>query len=328
MVLGDKHPDHRLPPRLFATDRFPSNRHNIYSKPDLLAFISYVLRDTEEFDFIKRSCFGKLFDLPARQCPVSCKLIHGLLVRQLITEDKLTLWSVFARDPIKFGLQEFGTITGLPCGAFPVGYSTVKEDQSRAHKDSFWIELFGRKKFITIADLRHKLETDTGMSGLNKLRIALIIIVDGVLIAHQQTTRPTLKYVRMVKDVDAFCSHPWGRESFLKTITCMKPPMFDPVKCKDPVGTLVQLLKQESLRLKGFPLALQLLAYQAVPKLQETIPIPFDGRSIMDLVEPHLPAYPAPSIHDILSVEWDPDVRSSRSAQSFLNFLCVSLKIK
>ncbi|CAF1707361.1 unnamed protein product [Brassica napus] len=47
------------------------------------------------------------------------------------------------------------------------------------------------------------------MPGKKKLQLALIIIVDGVLIAHQQTPRPTLKYVRMVQDVDTFCSHPW-----------------------------------------------------------------------------------------------------------------------
>lgn len=91
----------------------------------------------------------------------------------------------------------------------------------------------------------------------------------------------------------------------------MKPPLFHPVKCPDPVDALVQLLKQETFRLRGFPLALQLLAYQAVPKLQATIPIPSDDLSIIDLVQPHLPVYPAPSIHEILTVEWDPDVSVS-----------------
>lgn len=88
----------------------------------------------------------------------------------------------------------------------------------------------------------------------------------------------------------------------------MKPPKFHPIKCQDPIATLTQLLKQESFRLNGFPLALQLIAYQAVPKLLSTIPIPADDLSIMDLVEPHFPYYPAPSINDILSVEWDPEV--------------------
>ncbi|KAL0712484.1 hypothetical protein Bca4012_019462 [Brassica carinata] len=202
----DSQPDYRLPQRLFATDHFPNGRLNIYSKPELLAVIRDVLRDTEEFEFIKSSCFGKLFDLPAHQCPVSCKLIHAMLSRQLITKDPNTLWSVFGPDPIKFGLEEFGTITGLPCGAFPLGYTTEKGNQSKALKEKFWVELFGKR------------------------------------------------------------------------------------------------------RLQGFPLALQLLAYQTVPKLLTTIPIPFDTRSIMDLVEPHLPSYPAPTNADILRVEWDPDL--------------------
>ncbi|CAN6870640.1 unnamed protein product, partial [Brassica oleracea] len=147
------------------------------------------------------------------------------------------------------------------------------------------------------------------MPGRKKLQLALIIIVDGVLIAHQQTPRSTLKYVRMVQDVDAFCSHPWGRESFIKTIACMKPPKFVPLKCEDPIGVMVQLLKQETLRLIGFPLALQLLAYQVVPKLQSTISIPFDSRTIMDLDGPNLPFHPAPSAIDIIRVEADPDLQ-------------------
>lgn len=83
--------DTRLPPRLFASDRFPTKGLNIYSSPDLLPFIRNVLRDTPEFETIRGSCFGKLFDLPARQCPVSCKLIHSFLTRQLLCLPKNTL---------------------------------------------------------------------------------------------------------------------------------------------------------------------------------------------------------------------------------------------
>ncbi|KAF3602621.1 hypothetical protein F2Q69_00035824 [Brassica cretica] len=125
------------------------------------------------------------------------------------------------------------------------------------------------------------------MPGKKKLQLALIIIVDGVLIAHQQMSHPTMKYVRMVQDVDTFCSHRWGRESFIKTTTCMKPPKFVRLKCEDPIGAMLQLLKQETLRLRGFPLALQLLAYQAVPKLQSTIPIPFDSPQVTSLIPIH-----------------------------------------
>ncbi|KAG2239231.1 hypothetical protein Bca52824_090091 [Brassica carinata] len=53
-----KVPDNHLPLRLFATALYPCGRLNIYSKLDLLAFIHYALRDTEEFETIKASCFG------------------------------------------------------------------------------------------------------------------------------------------------------------------------------------------------------------------------------------------------------------------------------
>ncbi|KAF8104776.1 hypothetical protein N665_0168s0019, partial [Sinapis alba] len=289
---GDNKPDYRLPLRLFATDRFSSRRLNIYSKPDLLAFVRHVLRNTKEFDYIKASCFGKLFELPAQQCPVSCKLIHTLLTRQLICDGKHTLWSVFGADPLRFGLQEFGTITGLPCGAFPVGYDPSPENTNGPLKDSYWFKLIGKKKSTTITDLRSKLEKETNLP------------------AHQQTPCPTPRYMEMLEDVDAFCSHPWGRESFLKTITCMKPPKFVPKKCEDPIGTLVQLLKQETYKLKGFPLALQLVAFRAIPLLQSQIEVPADtpAVSILELDEPHLPIFPALSKTDILRVEADPNL--------------------
>ncbi|CAN7027531.1 unnamed protein product [Brassica oleracea var. botrytis] len=52
------------------------------------------------------------------------------------------------------------------------------------------------------------------MPGWKKLQLALILIVDGVLIAHEQKTRPTLKYVKMVQNVDAFCQLPWEQGVF------------------------------------------------------------------------------------------------------------------
>lgn len=158
------------------------------------------------------------------------------------------------------------------------------------------------------------------MPGWKKLQLALILIVDGVLIAHQQKTRPTLKYVKMVQNLEAFCQHPWGRESFLKTIDCMKPPQ----DCANPTGQLVTLLRQDSFRLKGFPLALQLLAFQAVPKLLTLIPAPDDTLSISDLEEPHLPLHANISYADILRVEADDNVRNSHFClfvASYLTFV-------
>ncbi|KAL0802303.1 hypothetical protein Bca101_057479 [Brassica carinata] len=95
-------PDYRLHPRLFATDRFPCKWLNIYSSSEILAFIRHVFRGTRKFEIIKESGFGKLFDLPARQCPVSFKLIHSLLTRQVVDYQKYTLCPVFRRSSSQF----------------------------------------------------------------------------------------------------------------------------------------------------------------------------------------------------------------------------------
>lgn len=78
----DSH-DPNLPPRLFATDRFPNHTLNIYSKLDTLTFLHQTLKGTRVWETIRGSCFGKLFELPLNMCPVSCRLIHSLLTRQL-----------------------------------------------------------------------------------------------------------------------------------------------------------------------------------------------------------------------------------------------------
>ncbi|KAL0875598.1 hypothetical protein Bca101_025303 [Brassica carinata] len=219
------------------------------------------------------------------------------------------------RDPLRFSLEEFGTITGLNCGAFPEWYEApdpnqkVSKKQKGAHKDAMWKKLIGKYNNITIADLADELENDKEIDEWRRIRLALIIIVDGVLIASQQIHRPTPRYVKMLKDVDAFLEFPWGRESFLHTVRCMKPPKFEKGKpVEDPVGMLVQKLKQESFRLTGFPLALQLLAFKAILMLQSKIPAPFNELTIMELTEPNLPNHPSIELDSVLLVEHNPSL--------------------
>ncbi|CAN6828351.1 unnamed protein product [Brassica oleracea] len=106
------------------------------------------------------------------------------------------------------------------------------------------------------------LENDTNMSGWKKIHIALIIIVDGVLIAHKQKPRPTPRYVRLVENLQKKFPFPWGTEK----------------------------LKQFSFRLQGFPLLLQLVAFHAIPQLMDYIPAPSNSLTVMDLEDGLLPA--------------------------------------
>ncbi|KAG2264658.1 hypothetical protein Bca52824_071737 [Brassica carinata] len=230
----------------------------INSRPNILAFVRHVLRGSEAFAKIRKSSFEKLFDLPTRQFPVSCKLIHSLLSPQLRCNQEHTLWSVFGKDHLRFSLEEFGTITGLNCGSFPDGYEAPDNNRKDANKQK------GAHKDPLIW-------------------LALIIILDGVLIASQQIHRPTLRYVQMLDDVDAFLEFPWGRESFLHTVRCMKPPKFEKGKTVDsPVDMLVLKLKQETFRLTD-----AVLQVEVNPSLRVTPLIPVIGTVILVGVSPN-----------------------------------------
>ncbi|WZZ02853.1 hypothetical protein YC2023_088774 [Brassica napus] len=161
---------------------------------------------------------------------------------------------------------------------------------------------------LKVAELCHMLEIEQNMTGWRKIRLALIIIVDGVIIAHKQEAHPTLQYVRMVEHLSTFFAFPWGRELFLKTISCMKPPKFVKNKCEDPVATLICKLRRDSFSVQGFLLSLQFVAFPAIPELLSYISASFDQLTLMDLEDGHLPYNPLINSVDIHHVEFSPDV--------------------
>ncbi|CAG7896309.1 unnamed protein product [Brassica rapa] len=78
----------RLPERLFATDRFPSERVNMYSTVDLL------LLWIPDMDILLGSPFGGLYQMPARRLYTG-KVVHSMMTRQLVTRKKYEMWPVF-----------------------------------------------------------------------------------------------------------------------------------------------------------------------------------------------------------------------------------------
>ncbi|EOA12360.1 hypothetical protein CARUB_v10016512mg, partial [Capsella rubella] len=270
--------DTRLPHRIFATDRYPDARLNVYSKPDILTVIVKVLKGTAEFEKILSSPLGSLFSLRVCECPISCKLIHALLCRQL---------------PMRFSLLEFGAVTCLDCSEFPEDYDPEENILPVPGEVCYWDTLIGDDRKVTFADVSKTFEDPQVTDLSKKLRLALLLIVDGVLIASSQTHRPTFKYVEMLEDVDSFLKFPWGRESFMETISSMRPAKKSPlkhvskkfrgpVKATDPVNTFTDQLQQKTFRLNGFPLSLQLLAYRNISGLLDKIPGSNDPRTFLE----------------------------------------------
>ncbi|CAH2052660.1 unnamed protein product [Thlaspi arvense] len=135
----------------------------------------------------------------------------------------------------------------------------------------------------TCGDISDMLENDPDMPSKRKLQLSLLIIVDCVLIANSHVHKPTPRYVRMVRDLDSFLAFPWGRESFLRTVGTMLPEKPTVGKNENPVNTLRQQLSSRSMRLCGFPLALQLLAFRLVPQLLSKLHNTSDQPTLLDM---------------------------------------------
>ena len=67
----------------------------------------------------------------------------------------------------------------------------------------------------------------------------------------------------MLCEVGYFLEYHWGRESFLKTI----PSLLPPYTREESLGEICNRLSQQTEADYGFPLALKLFAFEAVPLL-------------------------------------------------------------
>ncbi|KAL0742175.1 hypothetical protein Bca4012_083688 [Brassica carinata] len=251
-------PDERLPERLFATDRYPSRRLKVYSSLEYLVVIRDVLRGTPELDRILGSCFGKLFELPARRCSYSSVMIHAMLARQVVTKKRYEVWPVFGGNPFRFSMVEFASVTGLPCGEFDDGYAVDYQPTYKDEDFAYWDKLFEGKRDITIPEVVKMVVEDKSISRGRRLKLCLIIIVDGVLIASTQPAKPTPKHVKLVENLKDFFGFQWGRESFYWTVSTMIPGKKILGKRDDPNGEFCSKLRQKTKKMSGLPLALQL----------------------------------------------------------------------
>lgn len=293
--------EHRLPNPIFSTDRYPTvGRVNCYSKVQYLVDIVALLQGSEEFTTIMQSQFRSLFYLPVRRCSLSGKLVHNFLSRQLTTSNTHELWFVFGGQPIRFSLREFGKITGLSCGPYPLESGIVSATSNANMVCPYWYTLIGPNPETTVSQIVTMLKSERDMPGWRKLRLALIVIVEGILSCGTQPIRPRTWVVEMVRNLEVFLAYPWGRHAFERTIRMVK--LGKKVK---RLSILKQKLKQRSLVLHGFPIAIQLFLFQSIPLLLRCLPDSNDDQTFVDGKATTLPMLKTYHTHNILHVEND-----------------------
>ncbi|KAF8107332.1 hypothetical protein N665_0123s0023 [Sinapis alba] len=214
-----------------------------YQSSGAIKRILYTL-EAGEVEIIRRSSFGKILEI-AEKPVFSGRFARYLLSRQLKTKKKHEVWFRFAGKPVRFSLREFAIVTGLPCGKFP-RRSKLKLKETISEKP-YWVTLFGKSDVVTVASvikmLRRKTVTDRDV----RIKFACLAILESVLLPTSLKMKICRDHAEAIQDLDEFFSYPWGRLA-------------------DEVA-----LSQNTIAVKGFALALQLVMVEAVPSLTEVV---------------------------------------------------------
>ncbi|KAG7594113.1 Papain-like cysteine peptidase superfamily [Arabidopsis thaliana x Arabidopsis arenosa] len=255
-----------LPERIFKSGEEPDgDRVHKYFQLQYLNDLSEHL-EADEISKIRGSWLGKLFDI-RKKFSFSNKLCLFLLTRQLAIQKKHEIWFVFAGKPIRFGLREFASVTGLRCDPISIGKADGKKkvvSKNKIKKKSteapYWYTLFARNEEVTPEILIKRLKSGVVRDPDIRLKYALLVLIDGVLCPRSLNMKIQEETVEVLRDVDKFFNHPWGRISFDMTMSC--------IKSRKASG-----LAQTTFSVQGFVHALQLVLLEAVPDIEKSMPV-------------------------------------------------------
>ncbi|KAJ4904656.1 Uncharacterized protein Rs2_18607 [Raphanus sativus] len=247
-------PEVELPQMVFADGEEPVGvRVLTYQSSRAINTILNALNEAE-IQYLRESSFGKLIEI-AEKPAFSGRFARYLLSRQLKVEKKHEAWFRFAGNPIRFSLREFAIVTGLPCGEIP---KKQKMKKKNINEKPYWPELFGSMEEMRVSQavkmLRKKTVTDPDI----RMKLACLAIVSSVLLSTNLKMKMLKEYAELLGDIEEFLSFPWGRIAFDMLMTSIKK--------RDEIS-----LSQDTIALKGFALALQLVIVEAVPALTEVV---------------------------------------------------------
>ncbi|CAN6855257.1 unnamed protein product [Brassica oleracea] len=251
-----------LPTRMFALDCEPSGRKRVnnYFHLRWIDIVRQALED-EHFDLLNNSQFSRILQMGRHT--FSVMFFHYLLSRQLVTEKEFELWWLYVGKPIRYAIQDFALVTGLNCGerssldgdANERGIGRRKETAKVKTSVSIWDELFRGEEKPTVAWIMDRLVRGKKYKDpLTRLRLALLVLVEGILCPTCGTTNIRPEVVSKLADLDDFLKYPWGRESFLLTVRS--------TKSRTPVNYV-----QETMAIQGFSHAMVLVTITACPSI-------------------------------------------------------------
>ncbi|KAL2456471.1 Ulp1 protease family protein [Abeliophyllum distichum] len=219
-------------------------------KLEIINEVYYGL-DSEHQQKFTDSCFGHL--LSVAEIKISLQIIHQCIVRAVRTLKENEVWCKFGNKIARFGLEEFVLITGLKAGELE------SEDENLGLQSDLIQKYFKKskgkvvRKQLLIAFRRCGNQAD-------KFKMGLLLMLAYVLLSAEENTSLNLWWFHVVDNFDRFNSYAWGKRSYEYT-----RGIFNQIK-----GETVKKYERNErypYNFHGFPLAIMIWAFEAIPGL-------------------------------------------------------------
>ncbi|KAF8115524.1 hypothetical protein N665_0026s0067 [Sinapis alba] len=134
----------------------------------------------------------------------------------------------------------------------------LKRAKKQIGEKPYWGELFGTLKEVPVTSIVKMLKKKEVSEKETRVKYALLALLASVILPTTHTPRISHEHEEKIKELDLFLAFPWGRLSF--------DLLMSSIKERNEVS-----LSQNTIALKGFVLALQLVMVEVVPALTEPV---------------------------------------------------------
>ncbi|XP_048330044.2 uncharacterized protein LOC107419213 isoform X2 [Ziziphus jujuba] len=238
--------------RLFKdADIFKARAHSFGNPIEANKVIKSVLTD-DQLEKYRQTCFGHLLEV--ENLRFSGHIVHNLLCRQVVSNDHQALEFNFGRSGVRFTKWEFALITGLKFCQYP----SMNDIELNRKSKELCKRLLEDRSDLKPPELDRIFKHTDFVDDWDAVRIALLyFLVHGVL-GMDPRVQINRKFIELVADIEVFNSYPWGIPSYKETIESLHNA-FHHRGCEIKNNS-------QSYDLKGFPLAFQVWAFEAIPE--------------------------------------------------------------
>lgn len=189
------------------------------------------------------SCFGKFMNMP--HFKIQYQLIHNLLLRQLKQPNRDEIWIGIGGMKLKFGLEEFATVTGLLC----VG--NVDKMRYSKSNNSFVSTYYEGSHSVLRSSIKKSVFAKEWKNDSDAVKFAKLYFLHHFLLTTSSDTQIPKGDLDLI-DSEAFDQYPWGKEVFNLTMDSLR-------------HSVKTTSKDNYYRLTGFPYAFQVWFYEWCP---------------------------------------------------------------